>query len=246
MSKHPGYLLDTPVNTYCQVRHYTTIENCEFISGTTDHMEDWITNNTTFKLSPTTVQASMNSQNTRRTKVNFATLTPGTIPRLKTEVFLTRYHYTAMWGSLGRIKIIPVTLTNPPYTDAIEYIKEFLNKEDLVNNMDTPGGNGYIMNDNDVTRIQGDDLRQAVQCLDSSIDFAIATGGDATTLNDYRNRIKTQVMDGSGTFEQVRKALHDLKIEGTGNGVLRLSKLEQDAGLSYLTAGDGSTPIGPS
>ena len=86
--------------------------------------------------------------------------------------------------------------------------------------------------------MQGSDIRQAVDELNSMIDFTIATGGDATALNTFRQKLKTEVMQGAGGFEAVRAKLDALKKEAATLGILSLTKFESDGGVVWEQPGN--------
>ena len=255
MNRHPGYLLDEPVHTFMEVRHVTELQDCEFESGHPAHQHDYVTGHLTNKLSPTSIQYKFGEANSRRSKVNFITFNPGTTPKFQTLCKITRYHYTAMWASLGRIKIIPVRMENPPY--ALEYIRKFIERDEAHALAEGVGDDGayaiqghlgrvvYPPTPSDMERLQGDDIRQAVHSLNGSIDVAIAFGGDQAALNNLRQRLKTEVMEVVGGFEVARRNLHAIKEDAVSLGALMLTRFEQDASVHYLLAGDGSNAGGP-
>lgn len=236
--RHPCYNIDTPVETFMECKHITEIGGCEFVSGNEKTMTDTCTCSVTAKLSPSTAQYDMHADRGRQAKMNFATLVAGTQVTLQTKIMLMRYHYTAMWASLGRIKIIPVKMNDQAL--ALKHIKPMLDNPEPYTESGQLNGTGafYQFNEKDILRIQGSDIRQAVDELNSMIDFTIATGGDATTLNTFRQKLKTEVMQGAGGFEAVRAKLDDLKKEAATLGILSLTKFESDGGVVWEQPGN--------
>ena len=91
----------------------------------------------------------------------------------------------------------------------------------------------------DIVRLQGNDLRQAVEVLNSSIDLKLAVGGGNTArINQLRNDLYNQILQGDGTFEQLRVKLDLLKATANELGVIGLTKLESNNGVVWNDVGN--------
>ena len=218
-----------------ECKNITDIKGAKFVSGKETSMHDNAFISLTHKLSPTTTQWDTVSQTARHTKLNFATRNPGEKVEIKTTVRLLVYNYSAMWGSLGRIKIIPVQTSDQAL--AIKSIKPFLEEGDLGSS-----GQHYKLNEKDIVRMQGCDLRQAVDQLSSAIGLAIASGaGDQATLSGLQSRLNTEILEGDGDFGTIRNKLTAIKAEAASAGALKLTKLERDRGVIWEKPGNPKT-----
>ena len=98
--------------------------------------------------------------------------------------------------------------------------------------------NTYQQVQADIVRMQGNDLRQAVEQIQSSIDLAVATGTDPATLQDLQTGLVVEILEGDGTFEEIRDRLTSLKAEAQRLGVIGLTKLERNAGVVWDNVGN--------
>ena len=239
MQLHPGYGLDCTVETWQHCKNISYIEGAQFVSGEETEMHDDASAMITTKLSAVSTQYDVNQSVSRQSKMNFATTTAGTEVKIAAKIRLMKYHYSAMWASLGRFKIIPVKMSDTAL--AVKFIKPMIendvNPTIIEGQLDAKGSN-YKMVESDAVRMNGDDVRQAVEALNSSIDFAIATGGDAGSLNALRTRLQAEVLNGSGGFEAIRAKLTEIKEQAAALGVLKLAKFETDAGCVWNQPGN--------
>lgn len=234
---HPSYLLDCPTETYVLFKNVLEMTGGTFVSGEPDSMHNEMGLNFTGKLTPTTVMSGVHKVSDRQSKINFMEFTAGSKITVQTKVFVLRYHYSALGAGLGRIKFIPVKISNAPL--ALEWIKPQIEQEQFLVDGNENNLGDYAFNAKDVVRLQGNDLRQAVEQLTSAIEMKLAIGdGDANAIEQLRRDLYNNILNGSGSFETLRATLDVLK--GTANtlGVIGLTKLEQDAGLNWIQPGN--------
>lgn len=235
---HPCYQLAVPVEFWASVKNVLTLRDAEFAAGETDSMHSDSSSVLAGKLDPVTAQDAVYTVRDRQTKLNFAwCATAGIAPRVMTSVFVKTYNYARVSCGLGRLKIIPIKSSNPELaTEA--FILPQIDKHAKLNGAQpsyVEGHSmafGYQLNEKDCVRLQGNDLRQAVWALDGMIVQKLAAGGNTGQLNQLRSDLQSQILEGSGTFEQIRSRLTALKNTAASLGVIGLTKLERDAGVS--------------
>jgi len=234
---HPSYLLDCPVEFYCSVKNVMTITGAKFVSGMEDNMHTDSSLSYTGKLSPTTVMDKVYRSHQRQTKLNFAWLDrAGVSSTHQTSIFVKTYHYALLSAGLGRAKVIPIKASNKAAAEV--WIKKQISSRYVDGVVDEKTAN-YKMNEKDIVRLQGNDLRQAVDQLNSAIDFKLAIGGGNTgSINQLRSDIHSQVLEGDGTFEEIRDRLTALKATAQSLGVIGLTKLERNAGVQWGEPGN--------
>ena len=136
------------------------------------------------------------------------------------------------------MKVIPIKAANKalateafilPQIDKYEKLNGI--KPSYVDGLNT--NYGYKLNEKDCVRLQGNDLRQAVWALDGLIAQKLATGANAGPLNQLRSDLHSQILEGSGSFPEIRNRLTALKNTAASLGVIGLTKLERDAGVSW-------------
>jgi len=233
---HPCFQLDTPAEVYCSFQNKTKITNSTFISGKTEEQNSDASHHITYKLTPPTVMAGIKNTHFRVTKPNFGVLTtPGVAPTFKQQIAIKKYHYCRVYLGLGRAKCIPVKVSDLEKAKKwilpqIEQDSRLIEGEEVENT--------YQQVQADIVRMQGNDLRQAVEQIQSSIDLAVATGTDPATLQDLQTGLVVEILEGDGTFEEIRDRLTSLKAEAQRLGVIGLTKLERNAGVVWDNVGN--------
>ena len=229
---HPMFQLDSLAEMYADIQNKTVlVEGAEFVSGQTDQQNSNCSLTQSLKLSPPTVMNAAQRTLFRISKLNFAFLdVDGVPPVIEQKISVNRYHYVRTYTGLGRAKVIPIKVANRRL--AMQWIKPQLIEGTEV-------GEAYVMKPADIVRLQGNDLRQAVEVLNSSIDLKLAVGGGNTArINQLRNDLYNQILQGDGTFEQLRVKLDLLKATANELGVIGLTKLESNNGVVWNDVGN--------
>ena len=225
LQDHPSFQLDTVAEVYASFQNKTLLEGGTFISGQEKQQNSDASHQLAFKMTPPTVMPRVKNSHYRVSKMNFATLDAvGTPPKFTQKISVKTYHYARTYLGLGRAKVIPVKVADLPA--ALNWIKPQLIEGEQT--QDT-----YKVGPADIVRFQGNDLRQAVQQLQSSIEFVMEGGSPTGEIQELQTNLKQQIYSGSGTFEEIRDRLTALKATAYSLGVIGLTKLEKDAGVVW-------------
>lgn len=243
--KHPAYQLDCPAETFIRAKNILKLGNAEFVSGNKNDFHANAGLKTCCKLSPSTIQPGVSDVGGRESKMNFCTFTAGAEITLSSTIAVMQMHYSDFGMGLGRVKVIPVKISDLEKAKEwiIPQIDDYNNGDIYANRVSNrnSGGDGqthengtYYFQETDAARICGNDLRQAVDQLNSAIDFKLAVGdGDAAAIQQLRTDLYTKVLQGAGTYDAVRTELTALKETAKNLGVIGLTKFEQDAGVVW-------------
>ena len=244
---HPCYQLEVPVEIWSSVKNVMHIKDGEFAAGVSkDSMHSDVSHMLTGKLSPVTAQDAVYSARDRSTRMNFAWCNADIAPQIHTSIYVKTYNYARISCTLGRVKVIPVRVADKelalrdfilPQIDRYEKLN--VPQPSYVDGLNT--NYGYKMNEKDCVRLQGDDLRQAVWALDGLIAKKLATGADAGPLNQLRSDLHSQILEGDGSFAEIRNRLTALKNTAASLGVIGLTKLERNAGVSWTHPNNEAT-----
>ena len=243
--KHPAYQLDCPAETFIRAKNILKLGNAEFVSGNKSDFHSSAGLKTCCKLSPSTIQPGVSDVGGRESKMNFCTFETGATITLSSMIAVMQMHYSDFGMGLGRVKVIPVKVSD--LAKAKEWI---IPQIDNYNNGDiyanpfsyrNSGGDGkthengtYYFQEADAARICGNDLRQAVDQLNSAIDFKLAVGGgDAAALQQLRVDLFNKVLQGTGNYDAIRTELTALKETAKNLGAIGLTKFEQEAGVVW-------------
>jgi len=236
LQDHPSFQLDTVVDIYASFQNKTVTTGCTFISGQEKQQNSDASHHLAFKMTPPTVMDRVKNSHYRVSKMNFGTLDAvGTPPTFQQKISVKNYHYARTYLGLGRAKVIPVKLADlskakPWILPQIEQDGRLIEGE-VIQDV-------YKLAPSDIVRMQGNDLRQAVEQLQSCIDLAVATGTPAADLRDLQIGLKIGVLEGDGTFEEIRDVLTGLKATAKELGVIGLTKLERNAGVVWDNVGN--------
>ena len=238
--KHPSYLLDNTVETLLEFKNLLDVTGGEFVSGLKDSMHNNMGLHVSCKLDPVSLSTTIQVSSNRQQKLNFMDFAAGASITMQTKVYVIHYHYTSAAMGLGRAKVTPVKYNKT--RENIELIQRQLDDFNLRAEYGT--ADKYYEKPADITRMQGADLRQAVDQLNSAIDFKLAIGGGNTAqIQQLRSDLNSQVLQGSGNFETIRDRLTALKTTAKNLGVIGLTKLESDNGVDWLQPGDTNHPL---